>query len=162
MITQGTDATDALLVYENNSKVRGSGMEIGLEGKNIHGVNGRMSYSFQSARDEETMQVLSNSPRHLFQMAVNVPFYRDIAQAGLSFRYLGSRRTQSGGIVAGYGTTDINFCSKKFWRTFAFSAGIYNIFNTRYSDPGSDEHRQQAIAQDGRTFRFALEILKRK
>ena len=31
-------------------------------------------------------------------------------------------------------------------------AGIYNIFGKRYSDPGGQEHIQDTILQNGRTF----------
>ncbi|HAO20035.1 MAG TPA: hypothetical protein DCQ37_05780, partial [Desulfobacteraceae bacterium] len=37
-----------------------------------------------------------------------------------------------------------------------FSAGIYNLFDKIYEDPGYEEHRQDAIEQNGRTFRFKL------
>jgi iron complex outermembrane receptor protein len=33
---------------------------------------------------------------------------------------------------------------------------MYNLTNTTYSDPGSEEHRQDSIVQDGRTFRVKL------
>ena len=36
------------------------------------------------------------------------------------------------------------------------SASIYNVTNATYSDPGSEEHRQDSIVQDGRNFRVRL------
>ncbi len=36
------------------------------------------------------------------------------------------------------------------------SASIYNLFDTRYSDPGGQEHVQDLIAQDGRSYRLKL------
>jgi hypothetical protein len=30
---------------------------------------------------------------------------------------------------------------------------LHNLFNASYGDPGSVEHRQQIIVQDGRTIR---------
>ena len=36
------------------------------------------------------------------------------------------------------------------------SASVFNLFDSRYSDPGSREHPLDAIPQDGRTFRFKV------
>jgi outer membrane receptor for ferrienterochelin and colicins len=42
-------------------------------------------------------------------------------------------------------------------RRLGLTAGVYNLFDTRFSDPGSEEHRQDALLQDGRNFRVKLE-----
>ena len=34
------------------------------------------------------------------------------------------------------------------------AASLYNLFDKDFSDPGSAEHLQDAIAQDGRSFRL--------
>ena len=39
---------------------------------------------------------------------------------------------------------------------FDLSASVYNLFDERYADPGSPEHRQDLIPQDGRNFRLKL------
>jgi iron complex outermembrane receptor protein len=36
------------------------------------------------------------------------------------------------------------------------SASIYNLFDTKYGYPGGDEHVQDVLYQDGRTFRLKL------
>jgi iron complex outermembrane receptor protein len=36
------------------------------------------------------------------------------------------------------------------------SASVYNVFNALYADPGSEEHRQDAIRQDGRSLAVRL------
>ena len=40
------------------------------------------------------------------------------------------------------------------WTLFS---SIRNLFDRAYADPGSGEHREDAIRQDGRTFRVGLE-----
>jgi hypothetical protein len=35
---------------------------------------------------------------------------------------------------------------------------VYNLFNQTYGDPGSEEHRQQTIRQNGRTFWVKLTV----
>ena len=39
---------------------------------------------------------------------------------------------------------------------FQLEAGVYNVFDTRYAYPGAEDHLQDTIAQDGRTFRIKL------
>jgi iron complex outermembrane receptor protein len=39
---------------------------------------------------------------------------------------------------------------------FQFEAGVYNLFDTHYAYPGAEDHVQDTIAQDGRTFRIKL------
>ena len=36
------------------------------------------------------------------------------------------------------------------------SASIYNLFDTKYGYPGSADHLQETITQDGRSFRVKL------
>ncbi len=41
-------------------------------------------------------------------------------------------------------------------RSWELSGGVRNIFDTRYSDPVSSQHRQDAIAQNGITARIGF------
>ena len=41
-------------------------------------------------------------------------------------------------------------------RSFEFTANLRNVFNTSYQDPASPQHVQDAIPQNGRTFRVGL------
>ena len=36
------------------------------------------------------------------------------------------------------------------------SLGIFNLFDRRYGDPGSAEHLQEVIPQDGRNYRVQV------
>jgi hypothetical protein len=38
-------------------------------------------------------------------------------------------------------------------RGLGFPASLHNLFDASHGDPGSVEHRQQTIVQDGRTIR---------
>ena len=42
-------------------------------------------------------------------------------------------------------------------RGFTLVGSVRNLFDRTYQDPGSEEHPQDAIRQDGRTFRVGLE-----
>ena len=50
----------------------------------------------------------------------------------------------------------MTFLSRALPKGFELSGSVYNIFDKRYADPGSEEHRQEGIVQQGRTFRVRL------
>ena len=55
-----------------------------------------------------------------------------------------------------YNTHLANFTlfSKKLAKGLDTSFGVYNLFNQKYADPGSEAHRQNSIEQDGRNLRL--------
>ncbi len=46
--------------------------------------------------------------------------------------------------------------SRRVFKGLDVSLGAYNLLNTRYADPGAEEHRQSSIQQDGRNWRLKL------
>jgi iron complex outermembrane receptor protein len=53
---------------------------------------------------------------------------------------------------------NVTFFKQRVARGLDVSASLYNLFGTRYSDPASEEFRQDSIAQDGRTARVWLTL----
>ena len=51
---------------------------------------------------------------------------------------------------------NLTLVSRKLPHGIELSASLYNIANHTYGDPGSEEHRQDMIMQNGRTFRVKL------
>ena len=54
LITQQTDPTDDLLVYNNVDAIEARGVELEPEGKSASGLEGRVGYTYQRSRNEET------------------------------------------------------------------------------------------------------------
>jgi iron complex outermembrane receptor protein len=48
------------------------------------------------------------------------------------------------------------FSQSLFLQGLTLSASVYNLFDHTYDDPGSEEHLQDTIAQNGRSFRLKL------
>jgi iron complex outermembrane receptor protein len=46
--------------------------------------------------------------------------------------------------------------SRNIFKTLEVSGGVFNLFNKEYVDPGGEEHAQDTIEQDGRTFRIKI------
>lgn len=156
LITQQTDPADGLLVYNNLGKVVGKGMEFEVSGKWPNGLEGGIAYTFQNSRNLEMGAALRNSPKHLAQYNMMAPLFNKKTFAGINVLYMSKRRTGAGNFTDGFFVTNLTLFRKELRKGFVFSSGIYNLFNKRYGDPGSEEHVQDIIQQDGRSFRFKV------
>jgi outer membrane receptor for ferrienterochelin and colicins len=156
LITQEMEPSSGMLVYENAQKINAKGLEIQLTRKDAHGIQMQLSYTAQRALDAESHEPLSNSPRQVTQASLSAPLIKGKLFAGFETFYMGPRRTLSGDTVGGFMLSNLTFSSHKMFRNFELNAGLYNIFDKRYSDPGSEEHRQNSLEQDGRTFRVKI------
>ena len=52
----------------------------------------------------------------------------------------------------GFLLTNVTLFSQHLVSGLEISASLYNLFDTHYGDPGAEEHRQDVIPQDGRSF----------
>jgi len=156
LITQETDPRDDLLVYNNIEEVKAKGLELEAEGRWPTGLQSRVSYTLQASRNEHTKMRLTNSPRHLVQFNLLTPLMDDRMVAGVEFQYIGRRKTIAGTHVGGVFVPNLTLVSQKLPHGLELSASIYNVGNHKYGDPGSEEHRQDTIVQNGRSFRVKL------
>jgi iron complex outermembrane receptor protein len=156
LISQVLDPSDNLLVYQNGSKITAKGFELALEGKWPSGWDGRLSYAIQEARDNATDSVLSNSPQHLAKGNLIMPLFRDKVFASLETRYMSSRLTLAGRHAKNVFLTNVTLFTQQLLPGWEFSAQANNLFDHRYGDPGSGEHLQDTILQDGRTYWLKL------
>lgn len=160
LITLDTD-TDGLIVYKNMDRVEAKGVEIGLEQRWRNGIRGRASYSYQEVRDEETNNILTNSPMHLAKLNLILPVIKNKLFTGFETLYTGTRKTLAGNETKDLFVTNLTLSSEGLLKGLEASFSIYNIFDEKYRDPASQEHADHtppldAIEQDGRSFRLKL------
>jgi len=141
---------------QNLGSANAKGLELALKGTWARGFEARASYSLTDARDGITGARLANSPLHLGKLDFTAPLYRQQIFANLGLELTGDRKTLAGQEAKGFGTVNITLLSRNLITGLEVSASVYNLFNTRYSDPGGPEHVQDLIPQDGRTFRAKL------
>ena len=151
-----------LTQYQNVDSADAPGVELELEGKWNKGLEGRVSYTFQRAEDAKTGRILTNSPEHLVKFNLIAPLYEKILFAGLEEQYASSRTTFDANRTGENRTggsyfTNLTLFSRGALPGLELSCSVYNLFDTRYSDPGSFNHVQDKIEQDGRTFRVKLQ-----
>jgi iron complex outermembrane receptor protein len=157
LIIQQTDPVDDLLVYQNIDRIRTKGFELELEGKSPGGLEGRISYAFQSSKNLQTGRTLRNSPDQVAQFNLAIPVGHRIF-AGFAAHYVGKRATGAGNYTDAAFVSDLTLFRRRVTRNVNLSASVHNLFNENYSHPGSEEHVQDSIRQDGRTLRVKLTI----
>jgi outer membrane receptor for ferrienterochelin and colicins len=79
---------------------------------------------------------------------------------GFETQYVSNRKILSkdsnnnlGGRVDDYVISNLTVYTQNWVKGLELSAGVYNLFDERYFDPASADHRQNAIQQDSLTFR---------
>jgi len=154
LITLESDPAGELL-FRNSDHARSRGGELALDARLASGLAGRLGYSYQRTRDEASLP-LSNSPSHMLKASLAVPLRTQDVWASFDAQYVSSRLTLSGGDTAGFVLVNATLFARRLRGGLEASASVYNLFDARYSDPGSEEHLQDAIRQDGRSFAVSL------
>jgi len=155
LISQTATPTDDIY-FDNLDSASAKGVELELEGRFDSGLMARVSYTLQRAEDGETGRELSSSPRHLAKVNLSVPLYKDKVFAGLELQYQGSVKTINRRTESDFLTANLTLFSHKIVKDLEVSASVYNLFDTEYSYPGAEDHLQDVIQQDGRSFRVKL------
>lgn len=143
------------LQYQNLRNLNSRGLEVAVEAHDVGPVSGRASWSFQRSDEGSGGADLTNSPRHMVKLAAHAPLFGDRLSAGVDWQYMSSRRTLAGGLVRGFTVANVTLLGR-IRRGLEASVSVYNLLDARYSDPGSEEHRQDSIEQDGRSLRIKL------
>ena len=153
IITLTSDEDElAQLYFVNAESANAHGVESEVEGRWRGGLIARASHAWVRTEDPSTGAVLSNSPRHLATLNAIVPLGATGLRLGAQGQYVGRRDGVRGNAVGSAYLQDVNLFFNGN-NGFSLSLGVYNVFDRRYGDPGSEEHLQDAILQDGRTFR---------
>jgi outer membrane receptor protein involved in Fe transport len=161
---------DSLIDFENGSFTNLNadtlGLELALEGKWKDGISTRLSYTLQHTEDRETDAGLPDSPMSMIKLNISVPLIKDKVFAGLEVQYTSKSRTVytdptngqtfPGANAPGYAIINFTLFSQKLIKNLDISASVYNLLDKTYYDPASNFHLQNAIQQDGRTFRIKL------
>jgi iron complex outermembrane receptor protein len=142
-------------IFRNIGEAWVTGGEAEIEGKSS-GYEGKLSYTYQNAEDRSTGEWLTNSPRQLLKGQVSAAFWEERIVPALDFRYGGPRRTLAGNLAGGYTVANFTLSGRRLLPGVEVSASVYNLFDKAYADPGGQEHVQDTIPQDGRSFRVKV------
>jgi len=147
------DQPDSLdgLYYQNMEGVSATGAEYEVQGEWPGRVRMRMTHAFQSVRDRFTSQQITNSPGQVASIVVDAPIRQTGLLAAFDAHYVGERYAVHGDPIDAAFVANFTLSREPAGRGLGFAASLHNLFDTHYGDPGSVEHRQRMILQDGRT-----------
>jgi len=155
LISQVTDPTDNALVFNNIGRMKAKGIELAAEGNWLNGYSGRASFTIQRA-EKDTGERLTNSPSSLAKLNVVVPVWSDKLFTAVELQYIADRKTPKGGTSNSAGVVNLTLLARNLVRGLEISGSVYNLLDKAYGAPGSEEHVQSVIPQDGRSFRVKV------
>jgi len=150
------DERDGLLVFRNVEKQETTGASAEVEKRWGKTLRARLAYTYQESKDKTSEKTVVASPRHLVKFHLQFPLFRDALQFSLEELYVDSRLNGRDRDAAAYFVTNLTLLCLNWAPRLEASLSLYDAFNRRYEDPASAEHRQETIAQDGRTLRLKL------
>lgn len=160
LVSLGDAAVADRLAFSNARSVRVDGIEAEVEQRWQRGARLRVAYGWQKARDTSTPEPLTNSPRHLLKVQWSDTLELPGLGQGKPGQYaveaigIGPRRTLTNVRLPGHILANVVYTKRV--GDVDVSVGVYNLLNRRHADPASYEIREDAIRQDGRTYRVKL------
>ena len=152
------------VTFVNQGQVRAKGLELEAQMRLKGESRALVSYALQNAVDQQTHDELPNSPRHVAKARVSLPGPLARSFISIEGQYLSSRATLArpgadgqmvSGRVSAAATANVTVV-QPIGRAWELSGSIRNLFDTKYDDPVSDQHLQEAVEQNGRTARIGL------
>ncbi len=152
------DPSDDLVAFRNAGDIDSDGVELALQVNRGRGPSGRLSYALQKTSNHASGERLVNSPRHMAKLQMTTALVERKLSASADAQYVSARETLSGAEAKGYAVTNVSLVAPDLFDRIEGSATIYNVFAARYGFPGNEEHTQDIIQQDGRTFRVKATV----
>ncbi len=149
------DSTLTGTSYINEGQVRAKGLEFEAQVRLRGDARTVVSYAVQSAVDRQSDLALPNSPRHVVKGRISLPGPTAGSFMSVEGLYLSSRGTLAGQRVPGHALLSLHVV-QSLGRSWELFGGAQNLFDDKYLDPVSSQHRQDSIEQNGRTARIGL------
>lgn len=156
LITLETDSNTGLFVHENSQSATAKGVEVELSGGLAASLTGRASYSYTQTSDSLTGQAPPNSPSNLVKLNLTAPLFHRKFSAALDEQYTGKVTTLAGNTLGGFSVLNATLIGHTLGKRADISVSVYNLLNKKYSFPGRPEDPEDAIQQDGTSFRVKL------
>ncbi|MBF0499934.1 MAG: TonB-dependent receptor [Candidatus Riflebacteria bacterium] len=153
LISLVRDPVDNLMFFQNLDSVEARGSEVSLKKQWEDGKECRFNCSWQTNKDQRSGEMLSNSPNRMAKLLISVPMMQSKFNCGLETQYMSTRKTLAGNESGDVFLTNFTIAHRNRPKNVEFALSCYNLFGKTYFDPGAEEHIQDKIEQNGRTFR---------
>jgi len=138
--------------FANLDSVRARGMELELEATYQNGAILRGSWAVQRAEDEASGLELTNSPHQLAKLTGSMPLFNTPVFANLDLQYNSKTVTLARNHAPSFVVANLTLNTHELWSGVELTAGIYNILDEERRFPGAEEHAQDTLQQEGRTY----------
>jgi len=153
MLILVTDPDDGFEIFDNTAEVESEGFELELLVNFSEGWSGSASYAYQKSQDGYGANLV-NYAQNMFKLNALSPLIADNFLLGLELQYEDGRKTFAGSDTDSQILTNLTVSNNTMADELTLSAGIYNLFDETYSQLGFQEHVQNMLEQNGRTFRL--------
>ncbi len=158
LIDLSTDEDTGLLVYRNHGRASATGLEVEGGAHWPGGTEARVSYALQRCVDDDTGVRMSNAPSQVLKFRGALPVGGTGVLAAVELQATSARMTPKGGKAAGFAVVNVTLSKAHVVKGVSLAFSVYNLLDADYADPGSREHREDVINQDGRTYRLGAEL----
>jgi iron complex outermembrane receptor protein len=150
-------ATPGLLQFENRQQTDSRGAEAEIDWLAGASTRVRIAAAWQRSTDHASRAELTNSPRWNAHGVVTHAPAGGRLTLGAGVRYLSPRLTLAGNETAAAVVAD-GRAALQVGPWAGLSLEVRNLFDDRHGDPGSREHLQDQIRQDGRMLYAGIEL----
>jgi len=148
----------------SNTKATAKGGELELTGKLPAEIEGRLSYTYQDARNKLTGATLPDAPKHLVKLSFAAPLFRAAITPAVEAEYMSRSSTVWPAVSYSAPPVVVNASlSSRQFRGFSVSGGAYNLVGRSMSEStfGYFEQTQtlpssSILPDDRRSFRLKL------
>ncbi|MCE5324526.1 TonB-dependent receptor [bacterium] len=153
VITQ-TINDDDMIQFVNNGCVRSRGIEVQADMLLPNKCSAYLGISLLKATDVQTDERITNSPRCIASTGISIPLVSDKLYLSPEAQYIGRRKTLAGNEIPSASVVNLTLKTNQKQDKTNFYLSIYNLLNRSIYVPGSGEHIQDQIPQEGRTIQF--------
>jgi outer membrane receptor for ferrienterochelin and colicins len=157
LITLVPLTSDGNFQYQNAGSAEATGIDIEFTGRATSGLQGKASFDYVVAHDISPGDPpLDNSPRHMAKVDVIVPLLQQRVFASAEGQFLGRRLTLLQDSLSSYQVFNFTLLAHAVGKHLDAAASVFNVLDKKYFDPGRPEDPEDAIQQDGRSFRIKI------
>jgi outer membrane receptor for ferrienterochelin and colicins len=157
LITLVSVPSDGNFQYQNAGNAQALGMDVEVSGRATNGLQGKASFEYVDAySDSAGHPSLNNSPGPMAKLNLIVPLIDQRLSAGVEGQFLGRRLTLLEDSLSSYQVFNLTLLGHAVGKHLDLAASVWNVLDKKYFDPGRPEDPEDAIQQDGRSFRIKI------
>jgi outer membrane receptor protein involved in Fe transport len=141
----------AIQYLNSSDDIISTGVEFEVRKYISEETSGYLSVALQRTENDETGEKLANSPEEMVNLGVSVPLVRGEVYLSVDNQYVGEvLSAYLDERIDSYLLTNATISHNALASDLEMSLSVYNLFDVNYSHPGTFDHVQTEIPQDGR------------